>query len=96
MVTNSYKVIGLSIFHTEMNFTYEYITNILYSEIATKNLMKTVDNKLQILKNIPKIYAEINMLDDIKRKYRRIVIKNYIILYTIDYESKIVYVSHMY
>ena len=29
-------------------------------------------------------------------KYRRIVIKNYVVLYTIDEENKIVYISHMY
>ena len=29
-------------------------------------------------------------------KYRRIVIKNYVVLYTIDEEKKIVYISHMY
>ncbi len=96
MATNLYKVIGLTIFRTELNLTYEYITNILYSENATKNLMKVVDNKLQILKNTPKIYSEINKLDDLKRRYRRIPVKNYVLLYTIDDDSKAVYVSHMY
>ena len=34
--------------------------------------------------------------DRLKREYRRIVINNYILLYTIDESKKIVYVSHMY
>ncbi len=34
--------------------------------------------------------------DELMRNYRRIVIKNFVVLYTIDEEHKIVYISHMY
>ena len=45
---------------------------------------------------MPQIHTKIEKYDSLKRIYRRIVIKNFIILYTIDEENKIVYVSHMY
>ena len=35
-------------------------------------------------------------LDELKRKYRRIAIKNFDILYTIDENNSVVYISHMY
>ena len=35
-------------------------------------------------------------MDDLKRRYRRIVIENFVVLYTIDEDNGIVYVSHMY
>ena len=31
-----------------------------------------------------------------KKKYRKMIMGNYIVLYTIDEDKKIVYVSHMY
>ena len=43
-----------------------------------------------------KYYAEIDKSDELKRIYRKIVIKNFIILYTIDENNSVVYVSHMY
>ena len=58
--------------------------------------MKQVESKIQNLKYEPKIHREIEKIDDLQRKYRKIVVKNYIILYTIDDDEKVVFVSHMY
>ena len=44
----------------------------------------------------PKLYMKIEKKDRRKRDFRRIVIDNYIILYTIDEEKKTVYIAHMY
>ena len=38
---------------------------------------------------------KIEKTDKLKREYRRIVIKKYVILYTIDFENRKVYISHM-
>ena len=35
-------------------------------------------------------------MSGLKRTYRRIIIKNYIILYTIDEKNRKIFVSHMY
>ena len=48
------------------------------------------------LANTPKMYSEIEKIDNVNRIYRRITIKNYVILYTIDEEKRVVYVAHMY
>lgn len=45
---------------------------------------------------LPRLYSKIEKKDRLEREYRRMVIKNYVLLYTIDECNKIVYVSHMY
>ena len=40
--------------------------------------------------------TEIEIADRTERQYRRLVVNNYVILYTIDEEEKIVYIAHIY
>lgn len=80
----------------EMKRIYEYIAENLYAKKASDNLMIDVENKVSYLDFCPKIYAEIEKINEVKRKYRRIAIKNYILLYTINEYGKMIYVSHMY
>ena len=96
MDTNKYKVIITPTAYKEINRIYDYITEDLYAEKAAKDLMEQVETVVQNLKSSPKIHAEIDKFDELKRVYRRIVIKNYIILYTIDEDNSVVFVSHMY
>lgn len=96
MDINQYKVIITPTAFREMNRIYEYIAEDLYAEKAAKMLMKQVEVAIQKLKYAPEIHIKIEKFDDLKRRYRKIIIKNYEILYTIDKEKKVVYVSHMY
>lgn len=43
----------------------------------------------------PESYAKIGKVDKLKRDYHRIVVKKYVVLYTIDYEIKKVFITHM-
>lgn len=96
MDTKQYKVIITPTAYKEINKIYNYITEDLYAKNAAKRLMEKVEEEVQKLKYAPKIHTEIEKFDELKRSYRRIVIKNYIILYTIDEENNVVFVSHMY
>lgn len=96
MGIRQYKVIITPTAYREMNRIYEYITEDLYAENAAKDLMEIVENKIQRLKYSPKIHTEINKIDELERNYRKIIIKNYIILYTINEENKTVFIAHMY
>lgn len=44
----------------------------------------------------PRIYPEISKKDKAKRNYRKIVINNYVILYTFIEEGNIVFISDFY
>jgi mRNA-degrading endonuclease RelE of RelBE toxin-antitoxin system len=59
-------------------------------------LRKKVIYNILLLENSPRIFVEIEKTDKTDRQYRRIVINNYIILYTIDEFEKVVYVAHIY
>ena len=96
MDTNIYQVIFMPTVLREIREIYNYITYELYAEIAAKRLIQLVEIEISKLVYAPKIHRIIDKYDEVKRKYRRIVVKNYIILYTVDEENRIVYISHMY
>ena len=96
MDTNRYEIIIIPVAIREINRIYEYISKDLYAERAAEKLMKQVEVEIQRLEYAPRSNIKIEKTDDLHRKYRRIVIKNYVILYTIDDYNRIVYVSHMY
>lgn len=87
-----YKVIITPTAYKEINRIYDYIFEDLYAEKAAKDLMGKVEESVQALKYSPKIYAEIESFDELRRQDRRIVIKNFVILYTIDEDNSVVYV----
>lgn len=91
-----YKIIITPIAYREINKIYEYITEELYAGKAAQKLMKRVEKQIQSLKYYPRMYPKIRKIDNLKRRYRRIVINNYVILYTIDEKKKIVFISNMY
>lgn len=96
MTINNYKVIVTSTAAREINRIYEYIAEDLHAEKAAKDLMRNLEDNLLKLKEMPQIYTKIEKVDDLKRNYRRIAIKNFVVLYTIDEDNKITYISHMY
>lgn len=93
---NQYKVEFTEECKNEIIKTYSYIKDNLYNETAAQRLMNKVEEYTSNLSYAPRIYAEIDKYKGTKRIYRRIVINNYILLYTIDEENKKVYIAHMY
>ena len=96
MDTKNYEVIITPTAYSEINRIYEDIEFKLYAKNATRKLMKKVEEKIQKLKEEPKMYPKVKIMSGLKRTYRRIIIKNYIILYTIDERNRKVFISHMY
>ena len=74
----------------------DYISNKLKNIDASNRLREKVIYNVLLLENSPKMCTEIEKIDRTERKYRRMVVNNYIILYTIDEPKKIVYVAHIY
>ena len=80
----------------EIREIYKYISENLVAKQAARDLMRKMKNIIMDLAESPKLYMKIEKKDRRKREFRRIVIDNYIILYTIDEDKKTVYISHMY
>lgn len=74
----------------------EYIENKLKAELASKRLREKIKEKILELKTYPKKYVKIEKRDRLNREYRKIVIENYVLLYTIIDEDNAILISHMY
>lgn len=74
----------------------DYISNKLKNIDASNRLREKVIYNILLLENSPRMCTEIEKADRIERQYRRLVVNNYVILYTIDEEEKIVYIAHIY
>ena len=91
-----YKVKLADQFIDEFEEICNYISNNLKNIDASNRLREKVMYNVLLLENSPKMCTEIEKTDRTKRKYRRMNINNYVILYTLDEMEKIVYVAHIY
>lgn len=79
----------------EMTAIYDYISIQLKEDKATQRLISEVNAKILELAKVPELYMKIGKVDRLKREYHRMVVKSYVVLYTIDYEKRKVYISRM-
>ncbi len=93
---NNYKIVFTNDSIAEMDAIYNYISRKLYAPNSAKKLMEKVEEEVQSLKYMPQRYVVIKKFPQIDMEYRRIVIKNFVIIYTISEKEKTVYVMHMY
>ena len=91
-----YKLNFTKEFLQELEKICTYISFNLNNPIASLNLRKEIIKNSNLLKRFPNMFPKIKNINRVKYKYRRIVINNYIILYTIDDENKIIYYAHIY
>ena len=73
-----------------------YISNKLKNIDASNRLREKAIYNILLLENSPRMCTEIEKVDRTERQYRRMIINNYVILYTIDEPEKIVYIAHIY
>ena len=94
-----FKIIITDECKEEMNEIYEYISyKLKEKEIAEKLILKVFERVLD-LRESPRLYMKIgkfNIYNGLQRVYRRMIVDNYIILYTVNYESQEVFISHMF
>lgn len=74
----------------------EYISDKLKNIDASNRLREKVMYNVLLLEDSPKMFVEIEKTDKTKRAYRKIIVDNYTVLYTIDEENKIAYIAHIY
>ena len=63
---------------------------------AANRLLSKVRKMTYNLKIFPRLYMKIGKLDRLNNEYHRMVVNNYIILYTIDDINQKVFISHIY
>lgn len=83
-----YKLIFADSFNSDLEESLEYIANTLDNKRAAFNLLKTVKEKIVALQDFPEMYR---FCDDERlrqKEIRKMLVKNYLVLYTVDYKNK--------
>lgn len=91
-----YRVTVTSTALRELIRVHDYILNDLNAEQAAKRMLELIENQIEMLRYTPMMHMKIEKFDETQNQYRRIIIKNYVLLYTIDEGNNIVYVSNIY
>lgn len=85
-----YKLIFSPEFLTDIDEAFEYISSVLDSKNAAGKLMKKIDGCVEMLKETPYMFPLCNDPLSILN-YRKIAIKNYVIIYSVNEQKKEVY-----
>lgn len=87
-----YNVIVTKSAHKDLEKIYSYIAINLDNKIAANTFLNEVENSYNKLQSNPTLYAHCNDERLANLKYRRVVIKNYILVFKIDESKKTVYI----
>lgn len=81
-------------FKRQMRNIYEYISENLKKKKIANKLLKTIDNKIKILEIFPFAYKLYKKEENFE--YRKLIVKNYIIIYKINLKEREIFISHIY
>ena len=96
MNIRKYKVIILPQFKNEFYKIFGHVFRDSTHHKKYYKLFNQIIKKLQQLEDMPEIYAKTEMNDELGRKYRKIIIKQYIILYCVDKMTCNIYIAHIF
>lgn len=91
-----YKVIVTKDAHDDVDEALDYIANRLQNPIAAKNLLDKIEEAYNELEFNPYMYQECSNERLQGKGYRKVVVKNYIIIYCVNDNEKTVYVLRMF
>lgn len=91
----NYKLIVMPATLEDMDNIYDYITQTLCAPTAANNLLNKLLQEMERLKDFP-LSGEIQPnTENLKREYRRLIVDNYIIFYTVDEQTQTVYIMRV-
>ena len=90
-----YKIEILPIARHDMINIFNYNLNELNNKSAARDLNLQFRNAIKYINLFPYGLAEYNSVDKLKYKYRSMKVKNYLIFYIIDEDSKTVIITRI-
>lgn len=96
MNIKKFKVIILPQFRNEFYKIFGYVFKCPNEQKTYYELLDQIVHKLKQLEDMPQIYAKTEKCDELGRRYRKIIIKQYVILYSIDEQKKQIYLCHIF
>ena len=89
-----YKLLITASALNELNEIVDYISNNLDNPFAAADFLDKVEECYDRLKDNPKIYQCCDHQNFKEKGYRKVIIKNYILIYRIDEKTNNVYILH--
>lgn len=90
---SKYKVILTAKAREDLREIYEYISKSLMVEKAANNLVNKIQENILSLEDMHEIYSIVDINKDRERqKYRKMIINNYVAIYRVDKENRLVYI----
>lgn len=96
MHIKKYKIIVLPQFKNEFYKIFGHVYGDSKQHKIYYKLVNQIKRKVQQLEDMPKIYVKTQACDELGRRYRKIIVKQYIILYSIDEQENKIYISHIF
>lgn len=90
-----YEIIITERAKEELKDIYNYISNSLMAENAANNLMQEFENNILRLEDMPESCSIIEYYKNKKYVYRKLLIKNYVVIYRVDSSTKTVYITRI-
>ena len=92
----TYKLIFSKEAANDIDELFQYISVSLFSPIAAKNLMREIDNAISLLKTQPFMCPVCS--DEVLKEmnYRRLIVQNYIIIYSVNEKSQAVNILRLF
>lgn len=90
-----YEVILTNTAKMDLNNIYKYISSFLFAPKAAKNFIDKFKINILRLEYLPKSCSIINEAINSKFEYRKLMINNYIAIYSVDEENKKVYIHRI-
>jgi len=86
----NYSVYITDLAEKDILSTVKYITDALKNPVAANNLLDEIERREKILEDTPEIYPFVNDEYLSGKGIRYVIIKNYLMFYTIDEDNKFI------
>lgn len=91
-----YDVVASEYFKEEVETICKYFASNFKSTHILHKFNRKIQNSINTLKYFPKMYTKVDKKDKSGRYFRRIILNNFIILYTIINENSIIFISRIF
>ena len=96
MNIKKYKILVLPQFKNEFYKIFGYSIEVSNKSKECYQIFDEILTKLKQLEYMPQLYAKTEKCDELGKIYRKIIIKQYIILYSIDEQENCIYIAHIF
>lgn len=88
----NYEIIISPLAKNDLIEIFDYIKNSLFAEKSAENLIQKITRHVDHLSTAPEMYPELDNPLFRKKGYRKIVINNYVVIYSVDHTKQKVYI----